>query len=88
MDAPLPVACKTALAQLADGDARAVYEGGFELSGEVDELCLARLWPDFASLAADGRFLDVAQDLYGPLADWLAASVAAAPIAAQQGSAP
>ncbi len=80
MDAPLPVACKTALAQLAQGEPRAVYEGGFELSGEVDDLCLARLWPDFASLAAGGRFLEVAQELYGPLVEWLAASVTAVPI--------
>jgi exodeoxyribonuclease V gamma subunit len=80
MDAPLPVACKSALALLRQGDPRKVYEGGFELPGEVDELCLARLWPDFASLAADGRFGEVAQALYGPLVQWLADAVAIAPM--------
>ena len=71
LDAPLPTACKSALAFLRDGDARATYEGGFEISGEVDDEALARLWPDYASLSADGAFAEVAQALYGPLADWL-----------------
>jgi exodeoxyribonuclease V gamma subunit len=80
MDAPLPVACKSALALLRQGDPRKVYDGGFELPGEVDDLCLARLWSDFASLASDGRFAEVAQALYGPLVQWLADSVAIAPM--------
>jgi exodeoxyribonuclease V gamma subunit len=71
LDQPLPAACKTALAQLAGGDPRATYDGGFELSGEVDDLCLARLWPDFAALAASGEWAATAEALYGPLANWL-----------------
>jgi exodeoxyribonuclease V gamma subunit len=71
LDEPLAIACKSALALLKGADARQVYEGGFELSGEVDDLCLARLWPDFASLSASAGFYSNAQALYGPLAAWL-----------------
>jgi len=78
LDQPLPVACKSALALLQGGDPRTTYEGGFELSGEVDDLCLARLWPDFASLSAGGQWALLAQDLYGPLADWIEHQVAIA----------
>jgi exodeoxyribonuclease V gamma subunit len=71
LDRPLAVACKTALAEQQGGDPRAVYEGGFEIAGEVDDLCLARLWPDFAALTAAGDWPGVAHQLYGPLAEWL-----------------
>ena len=71
LDQPLPGACKTALALLQGGDPRAVYDGGFELRGEVEDLCLARLWPDFAALTADGSWQATATALYGPLAAWL-----------------
>jgi exodeoxyribonuclease V gamma subunit len=75
LDQPLAVACNSALALLQGGDPRAVYEGGFEQAGEVDDLCLARLWPDFAALAAGGDFADTAEALYGPLARWLEQSI-------------
>ncbi|UUZ57381.1 hypothetical protein LP419_36465 [Massilia sp. H-1] len=81
LDQPLPVACKTALAMLQGGDPRSTYEGSFELSGEVADLCLARLWPDFAGLLADGQWSAVSADLYGGLADWLAQHVAVEPVA-------
>jgi exodeoxyribonuclease V gamma subunit len=71
MNRPLPTACKTALALAQGGDPRAVYDGGFEILGENQDLCLARLWPDFAALSAEPDFADVSQALYGPLADWL-----------------
>jgi exodeoxyribonuclease V gamma subunit len=80
LDRPLGVACKTALALLQEGDPRLVYDGSYELSGEVEELCLARLWPDFASLVAAGDWPHVARDLYGPLADWLETGVQVAPL--------
>jgi len=82
LDAPLPTACKTALAQLQGGDARATYDGGFELTGENVDLCLARLWPDFASLAGDGdgAWLAVADGLYGPLARWVVDSIRIEPL--------
>ncbi len=70
LDAPLPVACKTALALLQGGDPRSTYDGSFQLSGEGEDLCLARLWPDFAALAQGGAWLAIAQELYGPLAAW------------------
>lgn len=71
MDSPLPVACRTALAHLAEGDPRTVYDGGFELSGEVEDLCLARLWPDFDALRAACGWPELADELYGPLARWM-----------------
>ena len=78
LDAPLPTACKSALALLRGGDARTAYDGGFEISGEVGDEALARLWPDYAALSADGRFAAVAQELYGPLAEWIGQHVKAA----------
>jgi exodeoxyribonuclease V gamma subunit len=72
LDQPLPVACKTALAELGGGDARAAYDGGYERPGEVErEQCLARLWPDFAALRAAGDWPVLAGQLYGPLATWM-----------------
>jgi exodeoxyribonuclease V gamma subunit len=78
LDQPLPTACKTALALLRGGDARATYDGGFELSGEVEDPCLARLWPDFAALGASGEWRATSAALYGPLAAWLDQHVAIA----------
>ncbi|MCA1855340.1 exodeoxyribonuclease V subunit gamma [Massilia oculi] len=88
LDRPLGVACKAALALLQEGageaEARLVYDGGYELKGEVEELCLARLWPDFAALVAAGDWPHVARDLYGPLADWIASALQVMPLAALQ----
>jgi exodeoxyribonuclease V gamma subunit len=75
LDHPLAVACKTALAHLAGEDPREVYDGGFEINGEVDDPCLARLWPEFAILRASGDWPRTAEMLYGPLAAWLRDSV-------------
>ncbi|CAN7583196.1 exodeoxyribonuclease V subunit gamma [Duganella sp. LjRoot269] len=83
MNRPLPTACKTALSLAQGGDPRAVYDGGFEISGENDDLCLARLWPDFAALSAEPDFADVSQALYGPLADWLEQQITIAAIAGE-----
>ncbi|WP_374359665.1 exodeoxyribonuclease V subunit gamma [Pseudoduganella danionis] len=80
MDQPLPTACKTALALLKDEDARAIYDGGFELAGEVADLCLARLWPEYAELEAQAGFADVAERLYGPLLMWLGTAVTIHPL--------
>jgi exodeoxyribonuclease V gamma subunit len=84
LDSPLPVACKTALAHLSGGDARATYDGGFEISGEVDDPCLARLWPDFAALAASGEWPAVAEELYGALVEWLETGVTIAPLEGEE----
>src|SRR5262249_53483822 len=59
MNRPLPTACKTALALIAANDPRQIYDGGFELAGEVQDLCLARMWPEFAALKAEPDFEDV-----------------------------
>ena len=84
LDAPLPVACRTALAQLAGRDARTVYEGdGHEVPGEVErEPCLARLWPEFGSMAASGDWPELAEALYGGLAHWMAGQIDVKPHAA------
>jgi exodeoxyribonuclease V gamma subunit len=71
MQAPLPVALKTSLAWLQeenDDKARGVYEGGYNLTGEVvGSASLARQFPDYAALTADGRFPAWSECLYGPL---------------------
>ncbi|QLF94075.1 exodeoxyribonuclease V subunit gamma [Pseudomonas sp. ABC1] len=75
---PLPVALKSAFAWLgqedpdkADDAARQCYEGGFQVEGEVaGDASLARQYPDFASLAADGRFAELSQRLYLPLLEF------------------
>ncbi|QOL48313.1 exodeoxyribonuclease V subunit gamma [Massilia litorea] len=73
LNAPLPVACRTALAHLADGKPRLVYDGDYEFPGEVErEPCLARLWPEFSLLVAAGGWPDLAEALYGGLVAWLA----------------
>ncbi|GAB2844186.1 exodeoxyribonuclease V subunit gamma [Pseudoduganella ginsengisoli] len=79
MDRPLPVACRTALAHLAEGDARVTYDGDYNRDGEVSDLCLARLWPDFSALAQEDGWLSCAERLYGPLAQWIAQHVTMAP---------
>ena len=71
MNRPLPVACKTALALLQEGDPRAAYDGVMQIAGESDDLCLARLWPDYAALASEAQWPDCAEALYGPLVAWL-----------------
>jgi len=80
----LPVACKTALALVLGGDPRATYDGGFELSGEAEDLCLARLWPDFGALSSNHEWSASAQALYGPLAEWLGQQVSVTPMAREQ----
>ncbi|OBV40880.1 exodeoxyribonuclease V subunit gamma [Janthinobacterium psychrotolerans] len=80
MNHPLPTACKTGLALVQDGDPRAVYDGGFEIGGEREELCLARLWPEFSALAQEEAWEDCTRELYGPLADWLREHVTLDPI--------
>ncbi|MES2741806.1 MAG: exodeoxyribonuclease V subunit gamma, partial [Pseudomonadota bacterium] len=86
MDRPLPTACKSALALAQDGDPRAVYDGGFELAGERDDLCLARLWPDYAALSAEPAWLDCSLELYGPLAEWIGNDITLTPIEAADGA--
>ena len=72
---PLPLASRSALVHAAGGEAALVYEGrAYPLvaaPGECSEPCLARLYPDFAALAGDGRFGMLADALFGPMLDWI-----------------
>ena len=52
--------------------------------GEGTEACLARAFPDYASLAADGRFARLAQDLFGPFSEWIAGDARAEIHAAEE----
>jgi len=73
---PLPVAPRTALAFIEakedpDEKAAIAYEGDdFHAYGESEDPCLARCFPDYAALAACGRFPVLAERMYGPLNDW------------------
>jgi exodeoxyribonuclease V gamma subunit len=76
--APWPTAVRTGLAWLADTNKAAqAFEGGDHsaVPGEGQEPCLARLFPDFASLSAEPDFQLRTEWLYAPLIDWLAAKV-------------
>ena len=80
MTAPLPLPSRTALAMARGADdVAAVYEGGSfprgGFAGEGKEACLARMYPDYESLCADGRFTDLAQRLFAPVIQWIDACV-------------
>ena len=78
MQAPLPLPPKTALAWLVQAQqpdkaqqaARAQYEGAEHLRGDVEEACMARVFPDLEALQSDGQFAPLAQAAYQPLLDW------------------
>ena len=79
MDQPLPLPCRTGLALVAGAnDVASVYQGAAFARGgpgEVAEPCLARLYPDFEALSADGQFRVLAQRLLAPLAAWAATHI-------------
>ncbi len=78
-DAPLPTALGTGLAALDEkGQPAKVYDGGTRWRGEGREACLARLFPDFAALAAEPGFLPASQRLYAPFAAWIERHVSVA----------
>ena len=69
---PLPLATKTAFALLKQGGdpgaPRQAYEGGYNFQGEVaTDPYLARVYPDYAALTADGDFARLADTLFRPL---------------------
>jgi len=73
MNAPLPMAPRTAIAVLQkqkDDAGRTVYERSDRIRGEGDEPCLARMYPDYEALTADGRFAQLANALFAPLLAW------------------
>ena len=82
MNQPLPVAASTALAWAGDrAKALPAYEGGYQQRAERLERCLARVYPDFAALSADGRFASLATQLYAPVRDWASTQVSATALA-------
>jgi exodeoxyribonuclease V gamma subunit len=80
MQAPLPLAPRTALAWVTkERTAELIYEGGFDGShGEGQEPCLSRRFPDFDALVADGRFERYATLVFAPMRQWVESSVAIA----------
>jgi exodeoxyribonuclease V gamma subunit len=81
MAEPLPCVCKTAIAQVLQEREIETYEGsdfGGGL-GDVREPCLARVYPDYDALTADGRSLHYAELLFGPLLAWTADHVTELP---------
>jgi exodeoxyribonuclease V gamma subunit len=79
MTAPLPLPLKTAIAWAqhpADAAKKAftAYEGGpnanQSASAEGDEPCLARTYPRFADLLADGRLPALVAQVHVPLTAW------------------
>jgi exodeoxyribonuclease V gamma subunit len=77
MNTPLPLPHKTALAQLKGGNPKETYEGGYMKSAEADEPCLTRMFRDFEALTEDGRFEELAKQVYAPLSAWEKAHVTA-----------
>jgi exodeoxyribonuclease V gamma subunit len=77
MNAPLPLPPKTAIAYLNEKNPAAQYEGGHMIRGEVDEPCMARIYPDYEALTESGRFEQLAREVYSPLFDWMEAHVTA-----------
>ena len=81
MHAPLPLPLKTALAFCLQKNPQAQYEGGYMQSGEVEEPCMARVYPDFEALQSDGSFAQLALQVYEPLQAWVELQVSATPYA-------
>ena len=89
MQSPLPLPLRTALALAAElqtgkpADLANVYEGDEHSPGfaDVNDPCLARLYPDFDSLEADDRFRALTEAVFLPLLDWVQTHVQAQPSA-------
>ena len=71
MNEPLPLPSRSAIALVRGKDARSEYESSRDKRGDDAEPCLQRCFPDFAALAADGRFASLAELVYRPLLDWV-----------------
>ncbi len=71
MQAPLPVAIKTSMVWLDKQDhvkAQSEYEGGYMKTAELaGSACLARQFPSYDHLIADGQFPQWSERLYQPL---------------------
>jgi exodeoxyribonuclease V gamma subunit len=69
----LPFACRSALAWLSGGHdaAQKTFEGSTHFRGEGQEPCLARLYPNYETLCANGQFTHWATTLFTPFQRWL-----------------
>lgn len=70
MQSPLPLALKTAVAQVQGKDAAASYDGDSWTEGEGAEPCLARFYPDFEALNDGEQFVPLAGQLVTSLLAW------------------
>lgn len=88
LNTPLPVAPGTAFALLNERDPATHYDGNHSdyNQGEVSDPYLARCYPDFEALGADGRFESLAHTLYAPLLAWVQDHVEVHPHAPATGS--
>jgi exodeoxyribonuclease V gamma subunit len=81
LQAPLPVACQTALAWLdKPEEAHRKYNPGDHGRAEGDDVYLKRLYPDFNALVADGQMPVLAEQLYGAFRQWVSSHVTATPL--------
>ena len=87
MSSPLPLPLKTALALISDGKAEEAYEGSSYRPefAEVNEMCLARCFPDFDALesvrtqSGESMLHELAASVYGPMMEWIAGHVSVTP---------
>ena len=71
MAGPLPLPLRTSLEVAQGRDATEAYEGGYEVAGEVKDMCLARVFPDFEALEHDGALRRLAPQIHGRLLEWV-----------------
>ena len=77
MSGPLPLPLKTSLKVAQGRDATETYEGGFDNDGEAQDMCLARVFPDFEALQHDGALARLAPQVHGRLLEWVKSSCSA-----------
>lgn len=77
---PLPLPCKTACVFLTGNKPQEVYEGGYFLSGEIDDHpAFSRFWPSYQQLSEEALFSQMSEQLYQPLIDLLTTPQATTP---------
>ncbi len=70
-DAPLPTAVLSGLAWVSGIDrVDRTYDGSTHASGERQDACLSRVYPDAEALLSDSGFAPASERLYTALADW------------------
>ncbi|MBC3933470.1 exodeoxyribonuclease V subunit gamma [Undibacterium curvum] len=84
---PLPVARKTAFALLSGKNPEECYDGSYTTTGENQDPCLHRMWPDFAALSAEPDWKALSQTLYQPVLDWIQQAVQIQPLQSLDGAA-